>query len=144
MSQEPGSRTCRARFRIGLCTLLGVGFALSTVTRAADGDGWYTQDQAAHGHVTFNSYCAQCHRPDLKGALGPALVGDAFLSQWINKPLGDLFEFEHTKMPANNPGSVPDEKMWNITAYILQKNGFPAGSTPLSAQAESRTLAKPQ
>jgi hypothetical protein len=44
-------------------------------------------------------------------------------------------------MPANNPGSVPDEKMWNITAYILQKNGFPVGSIPLGEQNSARTLA---
>jgi hypothetical protein len=46
-------------------------------------------------------------------------------------------------MPANNPGSVPDEKLWNITAYILQKNGFPVGSTPLSEQKVGKTLVKP-
>jgi S-disulfanyl-L-cysteine oxidoreductase SoxD len=116
----------------------------STGARAADGgDGWYTPDQAAHGHVTFNSFCAECHRPDLRGAMGPALVGDAFLQTWANRPLGDLFTFVHTKMPANNPGSVPEDKLWIITAYILQKNGFPSGNTPLGAQAEGRVLVPP-
>ena len=116
----------------------------STGAPAADGtDGWYTPDQAAHGHITFNSFCAECHRPDLRGALGPALVGDAFLATWANRPLGDLFTFEHTKMPANNPGAVPEDKLWTITAYILQKNGFPSGSTPLGAQAEGRVLLPP-
>jgi S-disulfanyl-L-cysteine oxidoreductase SoxD len=143
-TQEPRSNTKRACSRIACCTLLGIGVALSTEGRAADNDGWYTPDQAAHGHITFNSYCAECHRPDLKGALGPALIGDAFLQAWLNKPVRDLFHFEHSKMPANNPGSVPDDKIWNITAYILQKNGFPAGATPLGAQAASRPLAKPQ
>jgi len=111
---------------------------------AGGSGGWYTPDQAAHGHITFNSYCAECHRPDLKGALGPALVGDVFLSQWTNKPVSDLFKFEHSKMPANNPGSVPADKMWNITAYILQKNGFSAGTAPLGEQDATRTLAVPQ
>lgn len=75
--------------------------------------------------------------------MGPALVGDAFLQAWANRPLSDLFTFEHTKMPANNPGSVPEDKLWTITAYILQKNGFPAGSIPLGTQAESRVLTRP-
>jgi S-disulfanyl-L-cysteine oxidoreductase SoxD len=110
---------------------------------ANDSEGWYTPDQAAHGHITFNSFCAECHRPDLRGALGPALVGDAFLATWAKRPLGDLYTFEHTKMPANNPGSVPEDKLWNITAYILQKNGFPPGSTPLGAQADARVLTAP-
>jgi mono/diheme cytochrome c family protein len=144
MSQGHITRTHPWRFFIVCCTLLCARVALSVGAPAADSDGWYTADQAAHGHITFNSYCAECHRPDLKGALGPALIGAPFLATWLDKPLDDLFHFEHSKMPANNPGSVPDDKMWNITAYILQKNGFPAGSTPLSAQAVSRILAKPQ
>jgi mono/diheme cytochrome c family protein len=144
MSPEPGSQTDRPRFLIGVLTLVGVGVVLSGEARAANSEGWYTPDQAAHGHIVFNSYCAQCHRPDLTGALGPALIGNTFLATWLNKPLGDLYQFEHTKMPANNPGSVPEDKLWTITAFLLQKNGFPAGSTPLGAQAAGRTLAKAQ
>ena len=110
---------------------------------AADSGGWYTPDQAARGHITFNSYCAQCHRPDLMGAIGPALVGATFLKDWSNKPLSELYNFEHTKMPATNPGSVPENKLWDITAYILQKNGFSPGPTDLTAQAASRDLVEP-
>jgi S-disulfanyl-L-cysteine oxidoreductase SoxD len=147
MNDEARARARRRHIGVFCCALLCAGAAPSIYVLASDAgtsDGWYTQDQAAHGHITFNSYCAECHRPDLKGALGPALVGDAFLSQWINKPLGDLFQVEHSKMPANNPGSVPDEKMWNITAYILQKKGFPVGSAPLSERNAARTLATSQ
>jgi mono/diheme cytochrome c family protein len=147
MSSETRPRANRRNLSIVLCVLLSAGVTPWIGLLAADtgaSGGWYTPDQAAHGHITFNSYCAQCHRPDLKGALGPALVGDAFLNQWINKPLGDLFQFEHSNMPANNPGSVPDNKMWDITAYILQKNGFSAGSTPLDGQKVGQTLAKSQ
>jgi S-disulfanyl-L-cysteine oxidoreductase SoxD len=152
----PRSRTeVRPRNYLASLTIMGAvvaafagclgyaGVALSAAGHAAGNAGWYTPDQAAHGHITFNSYCAECHRPDLKGALGPALIGNPFLQAWLNKPVGDLFQFEHSRMPANNPGAVPDAKMWNITAYILQKNGFPAGATPLGAQAANRTLAKP-
>jgi mono/diheme cytochrome c family protein len=128
------------RLLTGVVVVAGLGVSASVAVRAADSGGWYTPDQAAHGHITFNSYCAQCHRPDLQGAMGPALVGDAFLQTWANKPLGDLFNFEHTKMPENNPGSVPEDKLWNITAYILQKNGFAPGAAPLSAQEAGRML----
>ena len=96
--------------------------------------------------ATAENHVAATHRhlSQRPGALGPALVGDAFLKTWVNRPLGDLYEFEHSKMPANNPGSVPDDKMWTITAYVLQKNGFAPGSTPLGAQEASRKLAKAQ
>jgi S-disulfanyl-L-cysteine oxidoreductase SoxD len=91
--------------------------------------GWYTQAQANQGQVLYNSYCAECHRPDLTGAMGPALLGRQFVSKW--KTLGDLYNFEHTTMPALNPGAVPEAQLVKITAYILSQNGFPNGNAPL-------------
>ena len=112
--------------------------AFKTPTSFAD-DGWFQPAQASAGHQTFNNYCAQCHSPELTGAAGPALVGQSFLSQWSKKPLSDLYAYEHQNMPATNPGSVPADQLWKITAYILQKNGFPSGSTDVAANA-SRLL----
>ena len=135
------SKAGAMRLGAAVSTLLCASFALCSEAEAANNKGWYTQAQAARGHQLFNNYCAQCHRPDLTGAVGPALVGDAFLKQWSNKPLGDLFGFEHSNMPANNPGSLPDDTLWSITAYILRKNGFPAGSIVLSqSSGASRML----
>ena len=70
------------------------------------------------------------------------LVGGKFLSKWGSQKASDLIDFEHQKMPANNPGSVPVDQLYRITAYILQRNGFPAGSTPLSADSSDRPLKK--
>jgi mono/diheme cytochrome c family protein len=103
---------------------------------------WGTQAQATRGHQLFNNYCAQCHRPDLTGAAGPALLGKTFQDKWGGKPLSDLYSFEHEKMPAVNPGSVPPDQLWAITAYILQKNGFPMGSTDLADAAGPQVLRK--
>ena len=118
----------------GLALLAGASWA------AAASEGWFTQAQAAQGHQYFNNQCAQCHRPDLTGAAGPALVGPTFLAKWGNKPLSDLYQFEHKNMPATNPGSVPADQLHAITAYILQKNGFPAGNSPLDKSEASRLL----
>ena len=124
-----------------LSMLVLAGFALNRQAHAASDSGWYTSSQAAHGQQLFNNYCAQCHRPDLTGAVGPALTGKAFLGQWSNKSLGDLYGFEHSNMPANNPGSLPADTLWTITAFILQKNSFPAGSVALSqATGANRVL----
>jgi hypothetical protein len=46
-------------------------------------------------------------------------------------------------MPAVNPGSVPPDQLWAITAYILQKNGFATGNSDLGDAASSRVLAPP-
>ena len=141
MSTTSKSRSRAGQLSVALSTLV-CGIAMSSSVHAADDSGWYTQDQATRGHQLFNNFCAQCHRPDLTGAAGPALVGDAFLQKWSNKPLGDLFSFEHSSMPATNPGSLPDDTVWTITAYILQKNGFPAGPIALGpSTGASRVLA---
>lgn len=140
MNSTGESKTRTRQLGVAFATLV-CGGALIGGVRAADDNGWYTQDQATRGHQLFNNYCAQCHMPDLTGAAGPALVGDAFLKNWSNKPLGDLFNFEHSNMPATNPGSLPEDTMWTITAYILQKNGLPAGPVALSQPTgASRTL----
>ena len=99
--------------------------------------------QAEQGHQLFNNYCAQCHGPDLSGALGPALKGSAFLNKWTDKPLSALYHFEHTTMPALDPDSLPDAEFIPITAYILQQNGYAAGSEPLNRVKIGRTLPKP-
>jgi mono/diheme cytochrome c family protein len=128
---------------IRLTAMAGLGCLVIAVQPAAAADGWFTQAQATRGHQLFNNTCAQCHRPDLKGAAGPALIGPTFLATWGNKPLSELYTFEHTKMPAVNPGSVPPDQLWAITAYILQKNGFAAGNSDLGDAASSRVLASP-
>src|SRR5690349_11026865 len=129
--------------RFAWMALACAAIAAAGKARAASANGWYTPEQAQQGQQYFNNYCAQCHRPDLTGAEGPALIGDAFLKQWTNRPLGNLFSFEHSKMPATNPGSLPDDTMWTITAFVLQKNGFPPGSVALNQQTgANRTLAK--
>ena len=111
-------------------------------TLAQADDGWYQQSQATSGHQAFNNYCAQCHGPQLTGAAGPPLVGPSFLAHWGNRPLSSLYDFEHQSMPATNPGSVPPDQLWKITAYILQKNGLPAGSTDAAANASRQLPAK--
>jgi mono/diheme cytochrome c family protein len=134
LSISPTTRLVKLTAAAGIACLAGVGGP------SVAADGWFTQAQATQGQQYFNNQCAQCHRPDLKGAAGPALVGPAFLATWGNKPLSALYTFEHTKMPAVNPGSVPPDQLWAITAFILEKNGFAAGSAALGDAASSRVL----
>ena len=143
MNSTTQSKSSTLRLRFALIAVACAAIASAGRARAAGGGGWYTPDQAQRGQQYFNNYCAQCHRPDLTGAEGPALIGDAFLKQWTSKPLGSLFSFEHSNMPATNPGSLPDGTMWTITAFILQKNGFPSGSVALNQQTgANRNLVK--
>jgi hypothetical protein len=38
-------------------------------------------------------------------------------------------------MPQSHPGSLTGDQAAQLVAYILQKNGLPAGTTPLAATA---------
>jgi mono/diheme cytochrome c family protein len=120
--------------QISLASVLGAALAAaaSATEDQQSGSGWYTAEQADRGHLLYDTYCAECHRPELTGAMGPALIGKPFLAKWSHKTLGDLYSFEHNAMPANNPGSVPEDRLVDITAYILSKNGFPSGTQALA------------
>ena len=136
------SNSCTINRVIRVTAAAGLLFLPMAWHQAAAADGWFTAAQATRGHQFFDNQCAQCHRPDLTGALGPALIGPTFLAAWANKPLSDLYAFEHQKMPEQNPGSVPPDQLWAITAYILQKNGFSAGVSELGDAAADRVLTK--
>ncbi len=114
--------------------IIGVGPA------AAVQDELFTAQQAEQGKLAFNNHCAECHRPDLTGAMGPALIGPAFHKTWNGKTVKDLFNFEHQKMPATNPGSVPKKQDWLITSFILEKNGLKPGNTQLGPKSAGAIL----
>lgn len=115
----------------GLVTSMLLALAPVAATAAPAAQGYYTDKQAETGHDAFNNHCAECHRPDLTGAMGPALIGTPFFQHWGGKTIEVLYQFEHTKMPATNPGSLPGDQVMAITAYILKRNGLPSGQTAL-------------
>lgn len=106
----------------------------------AQDSGLYSADQAQQGEILFNNNCAECHRPDLTGAMGPPLKGTAFMQRWGGKPLSELYNFEHNNMPANHPGALSDAVLMPITAFILSKNGVQPGAAPLSADTLKQSL----
>ena len=83
MNSEARSRSVTMHVRIAFAVLACAGIASAGNARAAGANGWYTPQQAQQGQQYFNNYCAQCHRPDLTGAAGPALTGDAALERFV-------------------------------------------------------------
>ena len=108
-----------------LSPVLSPGFAL-------EASGPFTPQQAEAGHTLFNNNCAQCHRPDLSGATGPALKDDKFKAKYAGKPVAELRSFIQEQMPKNAPHSLSDDKLDPIVAYILSKNSVQPGDQPLS------------
>ena len=120
------------RTGIGLSVLLACAVAL----RAQDAtpriwQGVYTTAQAERGKTVFNTTCLRCHGADLSGTTAPALKGDRFQATWGNETIEGLFAKIRDTMPPNFGTLVDDQAKLDIVTYILQTNGFPAGSSEL-------------
>jgi mono/diheme cytochrome c family protein len=103
-------------------------------------DGVYTSAQARRGQEQFEQHCATCHRRDLGGASGPALRGDRFLDQWREFPLEVLLNDMRSQMPLRNPGGLPASTYLDISAYLLEANGLPAGQGELTPDVAAKVL----
>ena len=110
----------------------GLGGSTSQVRRATVWDGVYTADQAARGKVVYDSHCSSCHLADLGGSLeARPLAGDRFMEDWREDTLHSLFTRIRTLMPFDDPATLGDDAYLDSVAYILQFNGFPAGTREL-------------
>ena len=111
--------------------------ASARVVRHAS-DGVFTGAQAERGSVLYQSFCQECHQPDLSGAKGPALTGTEFLQRWGAPGLSvaDLFGFVTSLMPEYEPGSLTEQEYADVLAFILRENGYGAGLGELARDIE--------
>ena len=94
--------------------------------------GVFTAAQAERGKADFEKNCSNCHNTNLSGTVrAPALRGDRFMQAWQKGSVEVLFAKLRDSMPANYPESVPEESKIDILSYLLQQNGYPAGSAEL-------------
>lgn len=92
-------------------------------------DGVFSADQAKRGQTKYTQACSTCHQADLSGSdQAPALVGGDFVDRWDGQSVADLADRIRTSMPADDVGSLTTPMSVDIVAYVLQTNGFPAGS----------------
>ncbi len=128
-----------SRFTLGKTFVLtALAFATGAVF-AQDPDApapVFTAEQQELGQAAYLATCAQgCHQPDMTG-IGPIapLRGEAFLSSFGSRSVGELTEAIRTAMPPTAPGSLSQETYLNLTAFILAMNGGRPGITMLSLE----------
>jgi mono/diheme cytochrome c family protein len=94
----------------------------------------FTADQGTAGAAVYSQACAACHGPQLEGVAAPALKGSVFgeMATAQSLTVDSLLDVITNTMPQSDPGSLKPEEYAAVTAYILQQNGYPAGSTPLA------------
>jgi mono/diheme cytochrome c family protein len=108
--------------------------APSAASAAMASQGVYTAAQMAQGKSFYSDNCLQCHGGELDGVEdAPPLTGKLFISKWGGLPVGALHAFIDKNMPPGNGGALGAVSEAAVVAYILSKNYFPAGTTPLPA-----------
>jgi alcohol dehydrogenase (cytochrome c) len=96
--------------------------------------GVYTAAQAQAGQTAYTQNCAGCHLPDFRGSGdAPAVAGSDFTAKWGPRAVNELFTYLVQSMPPTNPGLLGEAGTLEVTAYLLQINGAPAGQQPLTA-----------
>ena len=98
-------------------------------------DGIYTQGQSERGRTIFVASCGRCHNDELAGSeRGPALRDDAFWQRWDNDSFDKLFTKVRDTMPQQGVDSLSDIQKADALAYVLAKNGAPAGAKELGIE----------
>src|SRR5690349_10621629 len=124
---------------IGLLIFVSVG-AFARGQAAADltvRDKVYSEAQASRGKSVYDAQCASCHEG---GGMGPSLTGDEFLASWDNKTVRALYSRVMTTMPSDAPGTLQQQELLDLMAYLVRANGFPPGSESLSSPDELNTI----
>ena len=104
----------------------------------------FTAEQATQGASVYSQSCAACHGTQLEGVAAPALKGSVFGEMAAAQSLTaqTLLDVIANTMPQSDPGSLKPEDNAAVTAYILQQNGYPAGTAPLANGAAGMKDAK--
>ncbi len=101
-------------------------------------DGVYTDAQAKRGSAAYAKSCASCHGEDMAGGgFAPGLIGGTFAANWNDTTLDELVVRILDTMPQDSPGTLTRAQTVDMVAFMLQKNGAPAGKVALAPAAAS-------
>ncbi len=110
-------------------------------------DGVYSKAQADGAKAQFDKLCAECHAFTVatkRKAEDLPLGDEPFFKNWAGKPIAELVSLIVFTMPNDGRAAVDEAEALNLMAYILQQNGFPAGSSPLTKDAAAAVIARPK
>lgn len=104
--------------------------------------GVYSEEQATRGKSRYIDACSGCHGKDLRATDGftPPLAGGEFMYQWESRTLDELLSQLRSTMPKDRAGSLGADEYLDIVAFMLQSNGFPAGSADLRSDRNELKL----
>ena len=148
------------RFPVWACAAAGV-WALAVSTHATrtpspgealgqkltTNSGIYTKAQADGAKKQYQKLCADCHPFTVAAKKKPKdlpLGDEPFFETWTGRPLSEMVTLIALTMPNDGSATVTDEEALTLVAYILQQNGYPAGSKPLTKATASAVVQRPR
>ncbi len=105
------------------------------------------QGSVIKGEKLYNQQCTGCHGPEGRGGSAEELAGaeHGLTGDEPDKTIGTywpyattIFDFTRRSMPLNAPGSLSDDEVYALTAYLLYLNGI----IDQSAIMDAASLAK--
>jgi len=134
--ETPGSTSIAQALVIVFVVAAGAAFGQEARMRTLR-DGVYSEARAASGKRLYDAQCAGCHED---GSMGPGLKGDDFLATWENKTLRVLYTRTQETMPADAPGTLQEQELLDLMAYLVRANGFAPGTTGFSTPGDLDTI----
>jgi len=116
-------------------------------TQKTSNDGIYTKAQADGAKAQYAKLCLECHTFTVEAKKKPEdlpLGDEPFFRTWEGKTIDELVSVIVLTMPNDGSAVVNEDEALNLMAYVLQQNGFPAGTAPLSKESASAVLARPK
>ena len=123
------------------------GAAHGASTQTTTNDGVYTKAQAEGAKAQFEKLCASCHAFTVAEKKKPKdlpLGDEPFFESWAGKPLSEIISVIALTMPNDGSATVTDQEAIDLTAYILQQNGFTPGDKPLTKETASAVIERPK
>jgi mono/diheme cytochrome c family protein len=99
---------------------------------------------AADGEALFKLHCQICHGPAGRGASAEELAGSSepLTSETPDKTIGSywpyattLFDFIRRAKPMGAPGSLTNDEVYSLSAYLLRINGVIDAEQEMNARS---------
>lgn len=121
------TRVLRVSVVIALLSSALAACAPTTAT-PAPAQRTFTDSQATRGLGWFDATCLSCH-------LVHEVSSAEFKFRWGGRSALDLYDRISTTMPEDAPGTLSRRAYTDIVSYLMQINGLPAGTVPLTADS---------